>query len=356
MSHQQRNATALAARIRAQVRARGPARLLREEAYLRTDGALLERRLRSVARSRRPLLVGPFLGEVGFEVLYWIPLIRAMCARHDLDPAHVVAVSRGGVARWYEGVAGSYVDVRDLLPADAFDEALQERRRAAGDQKQVAKAMLDRRLERLARAHVGLPPLGLHLHPRVMHVLLRDIWASRRPPEDVLDHVQFAKLSAGDARPEAAAALRIYDNLAFADTPDNRRWVDAFADQLVRAMPVVATVTERPLDGHSDLVPACEDVRRIRADAHDSLARHSAVLGAAAVAVTTYGGMAYVALLHGVPTIGLRAQDGDNPVHLAVARLAARQLGATFHVVDIRHTTPADAAALAGRLARGTGD
>ena len=117
-------------------------------------------------------------------------------------------------------------------------------------------------------------------------------------------------------------------------------------------MPVVAAVTERELDGHADLVPADAAVRRVTVDVRGSLAHHSAILGQATVAVTTYGGMAYVPMLHGVPTIALRANDGDNPVHQAVAELAAHQIGATFRVLDIRRTTPEEAADVAHVLPR----
>ncbi len=159
--------------------------------------------------------------------------------------------------------------------------------------------------------------------------------------------LRWSRLDAPDA--VSRAALKLYDNVAFADTDANRRWIDAFAGELARALPVVAAVTEQPVDGHSDLVPSNVAVQRV--DVRASLAHHSEILGTARVAITTYGGMAYVPMLYGVPTLALRADDGDNPVHLAVAELAARALATPFRVLDIRGTTPAAAAAAALALA-----
>src|SRR5262245_38172770 len=34
------------------------------------------RRLRALSRSKRPVIIGPWTGEVGFELLYWVPFVR----------------------------------------------------------------------------------------------------------------------------------------------------------------------------------------------------------------------------------------------------------------------------------------
>ncbi len=47
------------------------------------------------------------------ELLYWIPLLNWMTTKGGIDPARVVAVSRGGAEAWYAEVAGGYLDVLD---------------------------------------------------------------------------------------------------------------------------------------------------------------------------------------------------------------------------------------------------
>src|SRR4051794_25018671 len=132
-------------RLRQYLRARGPAGFLRlcmDEAALRTRALVTPPVLTGAARFGRPVLVGPYVGEVGYEVLYWIPLVRRLLEEHGIPPRAVVAVSRGGCASWYEGVADEYVDALDILALEEYVHRLDQRRRAAGDQKQIRTAPL----------------------------------------------------------------------------------------------------------------------------------------------------------------------------------------------------------------------
>src|SRR5512139_232013 len=71
-------------------------------------------RLERIARGRGPVIVGPWTGEVGFELLYWIPFLRWALDKYGVAPDRVVIVSRGGTEHWYDGLAGQYVDVFSL--------------------------------------------------------------------------------------------------------------------------------------------------------------------------------------------------------------------------------------------------
>jgi hypothetical protein len=315
--------------------------------------------LARAARSGRPVVVGPYVGEVGFEVLYWIPLVRRLLEEHGIPPQAVVAVSRGGCASWYTGVASRYVDALDLLAPEDFARRLAQRRRAAGDQKQVRVASLDRRLAAGARSRAQLPRTAINLHPAVMYSSLRAIWAGRSSPADIERFARFAKLPAPDpglvALPsDPFVALKAYYSGVFPETERNRRWALELTGALSSRMRIVKPVSRTPLDGHAE-VPADDDsVDQIDVgrDVGTNLAVQSDVFARAAVAVSTYGGMAYVPMLHGVPTVGLRAADGDNLVHFEVARLATARLGGVFEVVDVREATPTETAELVAALAR----
>ncbi len=41
----------------------------------------IERELAAIAAGTRPIAVGPWLGEVGFELLYWVPFVRWVAER-----------------------------------------------------------------------------------------------------------------------------------------------------------------------------------------------------------------------------------------------------------------------------------
>jgi hypothetical protein len=63
----------------------------------------------------RIVVLGPWLSEVGYETLYWLPFLQWVKAAFRLEPERAVAVSRGGVASWYSGVASRYVEIWDHL-------------------------------------------------------------------------------------------------------------------------------------------------------------------------------------------------------------------------------------------------
>ena len=60
-------------------------------------------RLARLAKGSGPVLVGPWAGEVGFELVYWIPFVRWALGHAGIDPARVTVLSRGGTASWYAG-------------------------------------------------------------------------------------------------------------------------------------------------------------------------------------------------------------------------------------------------------------
>ena len=66
--------------------------------------------------SGQRIVVGPWLTEVGFELLYWIPFVRWLQTTFELEPERLVVVSRGGVASWYAAVSPHYVEILDLIP------------------------------------------------------------------------------------------------------------------------------------------------------------------------------------------------------------------------------------------------
>ena len=100
----------------------------------------VEREIDDIVGGGRTIVVGPWLSEVGFETLYWVPFLRWVKAAFRLDPARVMAVSRGGVASWYDGIAGRYVEIWDEVDPAEFARRTAER----GATKQLEVSAFDR--------------------------------------------------------------------------------------------------------------------------------------------------------------------------------------------------------------------
>ena len=81
----------------------------------------VERQLASLAGEGGPILAGPWLGEVGFELLYWIPFLRWFAERYGVSPDRLIAVSRGGsAAAWYASFAERSHDALSFMSLDDF--------------------------------------------------------------------------------------------------------------------------------------------------------------------------------------------------------------------------------------------
>src|SRR4051812_40432304 len=92
---------------------------LREQQQLSREAWRIEREIEDCVRGADTILAGPWLSEVGYETLYWIPFLRWVKAAFRLESSRVVAVSRGGVGSWYAGIADRYVEIWDEIePAE----------------------------------------------------------------------------------------------------------------------------------------------------------------------------------------------------------------------------------------------
>jgi hypothetical protein len=297
----------------------------------------------STARAADEIVVGPWLGEVGFEVLYWIPFLHWLFQQHRIEPAKVTVVSRGGVEAWYEGLCGRYVEIFDALTPDEFRRATIELWAATGGlQKQVVmrpwdQQVLDTTLGEGWRAQALL-------HPQLLYRLFRNVWQAALPLRAFLDraiHLTWRRPTFDglrDTLPEEFTAVRFYFRDSFPDTAENRQLVHEVVERLAGRRPVVLLNTGVVVDEHVDAEPSGHPhVLRPLAGvtARQNLAAQSAVVSWARLFVGTYGGLAHLAPFYGVPTIGFASDPAEiNPVHLAVARRTAAAYGTSLAVVD----------------------
>ena len=139
---------------------------VRWERRMRLDPRAAERELVRTLRSGKPLVVGPWLSEIGFEVLYWIPMLARLWREHKVDPARVTVISRGGAA-WYANLAHGYVEVLDQFTAEELAEWQQSRHGEEGRPKHFGLTSFD--VEVLRRAGGALPPDHRLVHPGTMY-------------------------------------------------------------------------------------------------------------------------------------------------------------------------------------------
>jgi hypothetical protein len=263
-----------------------------------------------------PVLAGPFTGEVGFELLYWIPLLRwAVREVPDLR-GRLVVVSRGGVHGWVEGLDARYVDILSLFSPEEF-----ARHRAIADKQREVRPF-DDRVVQAVRERLGALDAPV-LHPSLMYeayfrfLKIHQLAYPRHlvpRPDGVVDGL--TAVYAPIARPDRAAlpaelprdyvAVRFYSRDSFPDSPQSAGFASAVIEALCRHTAVVVIGTRVALDEHRDVQGRLPDGvftidHAMRPE--DNLAVQTAVVAHAKAFVGTYGGFSYLAPFLGVPSI-----------------------------------------------------
>jgi hypothetical protein len=340
------------------VRAFVPRPLRRAAGRVRASlvGTEVAAELQRVVRSRRPIVVGPWLGEVGFEVLYWVPWLRWFVTTFGVDAARVVALSRGGVEGWYRDVAGRYLDVFDYLSITAFREGNQRRLAEIGEQKQLSVARFEREILTAVVDAESLRDAEM-IHPALMYRLFQPYWWKHAATDWVMQHAEYSLFSPPalpsglSATPGGYTAVKFYVNDCMPADDETQRFVSQVMTTLADAGPVVSLRTDLALDDHAgagDEVSAGVMSIAPLVTPRNNLAVQTAVLANARAFVGTYGGFSYLPAFHGVPTTAVFARRGGfDPSHLAMATCAFARVGAPrFELRDIHDTSPGALAAL----------
>ena len=230
--------------------------------------------LQRMAASPRPIIVGPWLSEVGFELLYWIPFLNWVKTYRPFDPERMVVVSRGGAGIWYQNITTNYVDLFDFFTPEQFRtknaDRLQENK-----QKHLALTDFDREILKLAYQHLGSKQVEL-LHPMYMYRLFYPYWKSQMSINLVDTFASFERLPALDTSdvagelPRDFTAVRFYFNESFPDTEENKLFVDATAanaDRCRRRRPAQSRSADRRSLGDDDRQESAHPQRRSPDDA-----------------------------------------------------------------------------------------
>jgi hypothetical protein len=290
--------------------------------------------LSSMAARGAPIVAGPWLGEVGFELLYWVPFLRWCADRLEVNPEQFIVMSRGGTASWYRPFASRYVDVFDQVSAETFRDQHDARVRELGEQKQNRVTTFDRDLVEAAMRHAHVVDWSL-LHPSRMFELLNPYWWGHQSSDWVHAHVRYAKLpepppSGISGMPSRYVAVKFYFNDCFPASAQNRAFVRDVLRTLAARGPVVALSTGLNLDDHGGVrVDEC-GVRHLPEgiDLAQNLQVQSAVVAGADAFVGTYGGFSYMAPFYGVTSMAFYSNpDGFSQKHLQMARSAFDAIG-----------------------------
>src|SRR5262245_18540027 len=320
----------------------------------RVHASRLASDLGRLAAGRDRIVVGPWLGEVGFELLYWVPFLRWFAATFGVAPERLLIVSRGGTASWYRPLATGYRDIFDYLTPEEFRRRHDERVAANGEQKQTQVLAFERQVLRELTKDVHSRSM---LHPSTMYGLFNPFWWGHVDEEWVHRFAKYGRLTVDDVglanvraavtglsgvedkRPDTPyTAVKFYFNECFPDSRENRAFVRRTLQALTERGPVVSLVTNLHLDDHASHEAELLGVCTLPHDMHprENLALQTAIVAGAAAFVGTYGGFSYLApFLNVRSTAYFSNGNGYSPRHLLMARSSLESIGAGG-LLDVR--------------------
>ncbi len=310
--------------------------------FERKASAELERRLAELLHGSGPVIAGPWLGEIGPELLYWIPFLRWVVERFEVDPARLTAVSRGGVRGWYEGITASYEELFDEVTVDDFRKMNETRWAALGGMKHTRFTYWDRlALEKTAGWDGSVPVL----HPAFMFRFLRRWWKGGLSLSHVLAHLRFRRLDPPplehrlqELLPDDYVVAAFYFRSSFEATAENQALVRRIVAALAEETTVVLLDTEIQADEHVEATVELSDrvlMPLAGAAPAVNLGVQAAVAARARSWIGTYGGRTHIAPTYGVPCVSLASDRGEFfASHLDVLRRLTAATGAPYTVLE----------------------
>ena len=299
----------------------------------------VEREVERAVHGSGPILAGPWLSEVGYEVLYWVPFLRWVKAAYRIPDERMIVMSRGGTAGWYRDISSRYVEALDhATPQELAARA------AAGALKQRDISDLDRRLIERAAAAAGSGGTMNVLHPSLMFRWFAPFWSGHETLGFVERHTRHARIQPPDvgvpvALPSDYVAVKFYSARSLPDDPAVRTQLRSMVDALSDRFPIVQLDTGLGLDDHADVrFNAGDRVTSIsgRLEARTNLAVQTRIIAGARMFVGTCGSLAWLAPLLGVPTVPVFTDASFLHAHLHLARrVYGRVGGGAFSPVDL---------------------
>ena len=303
----------------------------------------------ALTKDTRPILLGPFRSELGFEVSYFQPMMAWLAKNIKGFSERAIIVTRGGMAPFYAGVASRAVDLYTLRSVTDVRRENRYDAKMHGLQKQVRPTTWDERVLEDAARTLGLHP-GYHVvHPAWMYWGFAPYWEEAQGLRYLQKFTDYTPVAApapfpgSEHLPKYYVAVKFYARATF-PYPDAKveEAVARIVATLAAQVPVVLLGSAGDYDDHRDLPIQGANVIIIEAGVppHENLLLQMSVLSRARAFVGTYGGMAQLAVRLKVPSVSLwKAFGGTAHAHLSLQSWIAKATNVPFVAGSLTDTS-----------------
>ncbi len=288
------------------------------------------------AKGDGPILVGPWFGDLGIEMLYWLPFVRWWRKRYKVDKSRLVSISRGALGRWYETVAGGYLDMAALWPeADLLRLDRRRIEEAARYDGPPGLTPTEAWVCEAAAASLSLGAFNV-LPPWTLAALFDPYWEGAVGYQAVAPWTRVGLLSLKHKRvrqicphlPSTYVAVSFPFGDAFPDEEANRKRATETVAGLAKRGNVVVIDSDIPFAPHPK-------VRHLDAPGSDRREAQFAAIAGAEAFVGSLGPLAYVAGLFGKRCIAFEsAHSAASDCHKDFASRQLAPLGVRMSFVS----------------------
>jgi hypothetical protein len=285
-------------------------------------------------------VLGPWTAEVGYEALYWTPLLTWLSSQGNLRDD--IPISRGTTQAWYpEDLQASYLEIFDHVTTAEFSANHFNRVKSGRGQKATTVDSFDLRLT--ARI---VPRRRIALSQTHFFANLRPYVYGHRGLKELLSMLEFKKIlpgvldvpvAIGQALPERFIAVSLYSRPSLStDALASMNWRPLLAWS--SGLPLVNVNTGTAIDEHAAWSPPWPEVPAplVGCDASTNLGLQSELISRSEGLIATHGGTCYVGIRAGKPVLALQeAGSWINPIHTSVALHAARECGSSFSTLFV---------------------
>ncbi|MDX9702295.1 MAG: hypothetical protein RBU23_04520 [Candidatus Auribacterota bacterium] len=286
--------------------------------------------LDKLKKTEKFIFAGPYLSDVGYEILYWIPFLRWILKECEISPDRTIGVSRYGADAWYKDVCAGYCDILDVMSAEEFKDAQDMRMKKSGTIKQFEITEIESDILRKVAVMHDISDFDV-VHPSIMYKLFTSVWNQTFPVDFILEHLDFEQIrhipdiTLNYDLPEQFVAVRFDTTAYIPETRQTRYMIKSFVEKISKRIPVVVLNTGLEVDFHKDWSTffRSDNIFFLQGavGCRENFLLQTVVMKRAKGFLGTHGGASYLGPFCGVPALTFYQNEiGNYSVHLDVSR------------------------------------
>lgn len=299
--------------------------------------AITKAYLKRLALSKKPILLGPWRSEVGFESLYWLPFLRWWAKRYQITPERLVTVTRGGASILYGAQA---VDLYRLRSVEAVRLENQYDWQRTKLLKQMAMTPWDRDvLNEAAAMALGRGEKYHVLHPSWMYWTLSPFWDEQRGMAYLASMTDYEPIRGlkplQQDLPGSYVAMKWYTRATFPCHDEAvKRLISSLVSVIGAQTKIVLLQGSPDTDDHADAQISHPSIVTIPpAPPERNMEQQIQILSRAQAFVGTYGGVAQLALRLGIPSVSFYKDWGGTAfAHMSLSLMLSKTTKVPFLV------------------------